>query len=86
MVARRVLIQGFDFFRKIAVKSNIVIIEAHIIIIRYNSVKSVICHNSGLGSISKFFRLAISRSVNQWSCIGCLIGWKDEIVTESKKM
>ena len=82
MVARRVLIQFF-FFRKVAVKSNIVIIEVQIIIIRYNSVKCVIhvCHNSGFESISKFYRLVISKSGYRWLCIGCFIGWRDEIVS-----
>ena len=56
MITRWVQIQGLIFFIKVAFKSNIVIIEVQIIIKRYNSVKCVICHNSGLESISKFFQ------------------------------
>ena len=42
---------------KIAFKSNLFIN----IMLSYNSFKCVICHNSGLESISKFFRLVINR-------------------------
>ena len=51
----------------------------------YNSVKRVICHNSGLESISKFFRLVINRLVYLWQCSGCFIGWKDDCSYRKQK-
>ena len=48
----------------------------------YNSVKCVICHNSGLESISKFFRLVINGVY-----IGCfLVGKTRLLLQEVKRM
>ena len=54
MVVRHVLIYGFDFLSKVVFKSNLLIMEVVNLMVSYNSVKCVICHNSGLESTSKF--------------------------------
>ena len=45
---------------KVALKSNLFIMEVLSMMLSYNSVKCVICHNSGLESISKFLKLVIN--------------------------
>ena len=46
----------------------------------YNSVKCVICHNSGLESISKFFRLVINGVY-----IGCFMVGKTRLLLQEAK-
>ena len=51
----------------------------------YNSIKCVICHNSGIESISKFFRLVINDVYIDGSVLVCFFGPKDETETTGNK-
>ena len=65
---------------KVALKSNLSIMEVLSMMLSYNSVKCVICHNSGLESISKFFRLVIDGVY-----IGCFMVGKTRLLLQEAK-
>ena len=51
----------------------------------YNAIKCVICHNSGIESISKFFRLVINDVYSDGSVLVCFFGRKDETAPTGNK-